>query len=209
VDVYDYVIVGGGSAGCVLARRLSDNPDTSVLLIEAGPEDKNWLIHVPRGYLKTHRDPRLVWSFPVIAEADRGEWLGSLIGGKVLGGTSSINSMLYVRGQPQDYDDWAAAGTPGWSWQDLAPCFKKIEDHQLGESATRGVGGLLHISSPRDGGPVCEAVIRSGVELGLPKRDDVNGLDQEGIGYFPATIERGRRVSAAGRSWTRSSGERT
>jgi choline dehydrogenase-like flavoprotein len=194
---HDYVIVGAGSAGCVLARRLSDDPQTSVLLIEAGPEDTSWLLRVPRGYLKTHRDRRLVWSFPVAADADRGEWKGRLIAGKVVGGTSAINSMLYVRGQPQDYDDWAAGGAPGWSWQDLAPCFKRIEDHELGESDTRGVGGPLHISCPRDGGPLCEAVIRAGVGLGLPRRDDLNGLEQEGIGYFPTTIAGGRRVSSA------------
>jgi choline dehydrogenase len=197
MNSYDYVIIGAGSAGCVLAYRLSANPDTSVLLLEAGPKDTSWFIHVPRGYRKIHRNPRLVWRFPVAAEADCGEWSGSLLGGKVLGGTSSINSMLYVRGQPQDYDDWAAVGAPGWSWRDMAPCFKKIEDHELGESDTRGVGGPLHISAKRDGGPVCEAVIQAGVGLGLPRRPDLNGLDQEGIGYFPATIKHGRRVSAA------------
>jgi choline dehydrogenase len=195
--VYDYVIIGAGSAGCVLAHRLSENQDTSVLLIEAGPKDTSWLIHIPKGYRKIHRDPRLMWRFPVTAEADRGEWLGSALGGKVLGGTSSINSMLYVRGQPQDYDDWAAAGAPGWSWRDIGPCFKRIEDHELGESGTRGVGGPLHISCLRDGGALCEAVIQAGVGLGLPRREDLNGIDQEGIGYFPATIKHGRRVSAA------------
>jgi len=196
VIFYDYVIIGAGSAGCVLAYRLSDNQDTSVLLIEAGPEDTSWLIHVPRGYRKIHRDPRLMWRFPVTA-ANRGEWSGSALGGKVLGGTSSINSMLYVRGQPQDYNDWAAAGAAGWSWHDIAPCFKRIEDHELGESDTRGVGGPLHISCLRDGDPLCEAVIQAGVGLGLPRREDLNGIDQEGIGYFPATIKNGRRVSAA------------
>ena len=195
--VYDYVIIGAGSAGCVLAHRLSENQDTSVLLIEAGPADTSWFIHVPRGYRKIHRDPRLMWRFPVTAEADRGEWSGSALGGKVLGGTSSINSMLYVHGQPQDYDDWAAAGAPGWSWRDIGPCFKRIEDHELGESDTRGIGGPLHISCLREGGPLCEAVIQAGVGLGLPRREDLNGIDQEGIGYFPATIKHGRRVSAA------------
>src|SRR4029453_13055810 len=115
--VYDYVIIGAGSAGCVLAHRLSENQDTSVLLIEAGPADTSWFIHVPRGYRKIHRDPRLMWRFPVTAEADRGEWSGSALGGKVLGGTSSINSMLYVHGQPQDYDAWAGAGPPARRWR--------------------------------------------------------------------------------------------
>ncbi len=195
VRIYDYIIVGAGSAGCVLANRLSEDPYSSVLLIEAGPADTSWLIRMPKGYLRTHRDPRLCWCFPVTADPGEGQhWL---IAGKVLGGSSSINGMVYVRGQPQDYDDWVSLGAPGWSWAEMAPCFKALEDHELGESVTRGAGGPLAVSMPRYRHPVCEAVIQAGVAMGLPRKEDLNELDQEGIGYFPATIKRGRRMSAA------------
>jgi choline dehydrogenase-like flavoprotein len=194
---HDYVIVGAGSAGCVLANRLSESPYTSVLLIEAGPPDTSPLIHKPKGYLRTHRDPRLLWAFPVTANVDRGDWQGSFIAGKVLGGTSSINAMVYVRGHPDDYEDWADSGAPGWSWKDILTCFKRIEDHELGGNAMRGTGGPLHISLRQPSGALSEAVIQAGISAGLPYREDLNDLDGEGIGYFPATIKHGRRVSAA------------
>jgi choline dehydrogenase-like flavoprotein len=194
---YDYIIVGAGSAGCVLAYRLSESSRTTVLLIEAGSRDTSPSIHKPKGYLRTHRDPRLLWVFPVTANADRGDWQGGFIGGKVLGGSSSINAMAYVRGHPDDYDDWADSGAPGWSWRQILPCFKSIEDHELGGSAIRGAGGPLHISLRQPSGALSEAVIQAGISAGLPFREDLNDLDGEGIGYFPATIKHGRRLSAA------------
>jgi choline dehydrogenase-like flavoprotein len=192
---FDYVIVGAGSAGCVLAHRLSGNPDVSVLLMEAGPEDTNRLIRMPKGCLRLHRDPRVMWHFPVTASD--GEWQGSLVAGKVLGGTSSVNSMLYVRGTPEDYDRWASSGAAAWSWREIAPCFKEIEDHDLGETETRGAGGLQPISIARRRDELCEALIEAGVAMGLRRTDDLNEPGQERIGYFPATIDRGRRVSAS------------
>lgn len=195
-QTFDYVIVGAGSAGCVLAYRLSENPDVSVVLIEAGPKDTNRLIQMPKGCLRLHRDPRVMWHFPVTADSDR-EWQGSLVTGKVLGGTSAVNSMLYVRGVPEDYDRWASSGAPAWSWREISPCFKKIEDHDLGETETRGAGGLQHISTARKRDRVCEAVIEAAVEMGLTRTDDLNELDQERVGYFAATIKSGRRMSAS------------
>jgi choline dehydrogenase len=194
---YDYIIVGAGSAGCVLAYRLSESSRTTVLLLEAGSRDTSPFIHKPKGYLRTHRDPRLLWVFPVTANADRGDWQGGFIGGKVLGGSSSINAMAYVRGHPADYDDWANSGAPSWSWEQILPCFKSIEDHELGGNAVRGAGGPLHISLRKPSGALSEAVIQAGISAGLPFREDLNDLEGEGIGYFPATIKHGRRASAA------------
>jgi choline dehydrogenase-like flavoprotein len=137
-----------------------------------------------------------MWYFPVTADSGR-EWEGSLVAGKVLGGTSAVNSMLYVRGTPEDYDRWASSGGPAWSWREIAPSFKKMEDHDLGETETRGAGGLQHISTARKRDKLCEAVIEAGVAMGLRRTDDLNELDQERIGYFAATIKSGRRVSAS------------
>ena len=194
---YDYIIVGGGSAGCVLANRLSESPRTTVLLIEAGPRDTSPVIHKPNGYLRTHRDPRLRWVFPLTADAGRGECQGAFIGGKVLGGGSSINGMAYVRGHPEDYDSWANAGAPGWSWKHMLPCFMRMEDHELGGNDARGAGGPLHISRRRRSSSVSDALIQAGISAGLSYSEDLNAFDGERIGYFPATIEHGRRVSAA------------
>lgn len=193
---FDYVIVGAGSAGCVLADRLSRDGKNSVLLIEAGPADGDPFIRMPMGLFNVIKDPRRTWHYalePDVVDGTLHHW----VRGRLLGGSSSINGMLYFRGQPEDYDGWEALGCAGWSWKHMLPVFRAMENHELGDDGIRGVSGPLHISIHGDKTPLTEAIIAAGAALGLPVRDDLNHPDQEGIGYSPRTIRNGRRVSAA------------
>ena len=196
-EKFDYIVVGAGSAGCVLANRLSADPANRVLLIEAGKPDDSFLFRMPKGFARLIPDPDKSWHFP--AEGDEGNAFrpGTWERGKTLGGSSAINGMVYMRCQPQDYDDWAANGCPGWSWKEIGPIFRQMEDHALGADEYRGVGGPLQIS-PAPHHPICDAVIDAGASLGLPRRDDINRPDQEGIAYVTRTIHRGIRSSASG-----------
>ncbi len=193
---FDYVIIGAGSAGCVLANRLSEDPKVSVLLLEAGPKDSNPMIHLPAGFARTLKDPKVNWLYETEPEPGTNNRPIVWPRGKVLGGSSSINGLLYVRGQRQDYDRWAQLGNRGWAWDDVEPYFRKSVDHaESGE--LHGTGGPLAVSAAPDRHPVSDAFIAAGEQLGIPRRDDLNGLDQEGIGYYHMTARNGLRVSAA------------
>lgn len=194
---FDYVIIGAGSAGCVLANRLSADPSRRVLLIEAGPPDSYVWIHIPVGYFKTMHNPRTDWC--MLTEPDPGlngrrlQWPR----GRVLGGSSSINGLLYIRGQPEDYDQWRQLGCTGWSYDDVLPFFRRSEDQERGESEFHGTGGPLAVSNMRVRRDVCDAYIDAAEEIGIPRNDDFNGAAQEGAGYFQLTARNGRRCSAA------------
>lgn len=197
VETFDYIIVGAGSAGCVLANRLSENQKTRVLLLEAGPEDKNPWIHVPLGYGKLFKDPTVNWLYETAPEPEMHARRIAQPRGRVLGGSSSINGLLYVRGQREDFDGWRDAGHIGWGFDDLLPYFVRAEDQQRGASARHGVGGPLSVSDPTEPHPLCDAFIAAAGEAGYGINADFNGERQEGAGYYQATARRGRRVSSA------------
>jgi choline dehydrogenase len=194
---YDYIIAGAGSAGCVLANRLSADASKRVLLLEAGGRDWYPWIHVPVGYFKTLHNPLTDWSYKT--EPDPGlnnrsiDWPR----GKTLGGSSSINGLLYIRGQREDYDHWRQLGNTGWSYEDVLPYFIKSEDQQNGADAFHGSGGGLAVQNMRAKRDICEALINAAEELGLPRNEDFNGAEQEGAGYFQQTARNGFRCSTA------------
>ncbi len=194
---FDYVIVGAGSAGCVLANRLSANGKHSVLLLEAGPKDTNIWIHVPIGYGKLFKEKSVNWMYQTEPEPGLGGRQVFQPRGKVLGGSSSINGLLYVRGQHEDYDRWRQRGNVGWGYDDVLPYFKKAENQQRGADDYHGAGGPLSVSDWRHEDPLSEAFVKAAVETGIPFNPDFNGKTQEGAGFFQTTTRRGRRASSA------------
>src|SRR5437868_7828594 len=197
IPEFDYVIVGAGSAGCVLANRLSADGRHSVLLLEAGPKDSNPWIHVPIGYGKLFKEKSVNWMYQTEPEPGLNGRQVFQPRGKVLGGSSSINGLLYVRGQHEDYDRWRQRGNAGWGFEDVLPYFKRAENQTRGADKYHGSGGPLPVSDWRHADPLSEAFVVAAAEVGIPTNRDFNGATQEGAGFFQTTTRRGRRASSA------------
>lgn len=197
VPVYDYIIVGAGSAGCVLANRLSEDPANRVLLLEAGPSDWHPFIHMPAGLAKLVGKKGVNWDYSTAPQPELGNRLLWWPRGKVLGGSSSINAMCYIRGNAGDYDEWAALGAEGWHWDNVLPYFKRSESNERGGSELHGGQGPLGVSDPRQKNPLSEVFLEAAMQAGHPPTDDFNGTRQEGFGWYQTTTRNGARCSSA------------
>ena len=194
---YDYIVVGAGSAGCVVANRLSTDRDNRVLVLEAGGND-NWIwFHIPVGYLFAIGNPRSDWMFETVKEAGLNGRSLKYPRGKVVGGSSAINAMISMRGQASDYDHWRQLGLTGWGWDDVRPVFKRLDDHFMGESEHHGVGGEWRVERPGVRWDVLDSVAKAAVEMGIPMTPDFNTGDNTGVGYFHVNQKRGFRWSSA------------
>src|SRR5471032_2981481 len=194
---FDYIVVGAGSAGCVVANRLSTDRNNRVLILEAGGAD-DWIwFHVPVGYLFAIGNPRSDWMYQTTPQAGLNGRALNYPRGKVVGGSSAINAMICMRGQAADYDHWRSLGLPGWGWSDVLPAFRRLEDHFLGDSEHHGSGGGWRIEAPRLSWDILDAVGNAAEEMGIPRIADFNTGDNEGVGYFHVNQKRGRRWSSA------------